>query len=974
MIGVNDATIKAYTEYGCNKKITISFPDDTSIPAITNKNLQEESMKIMSGICEENNLQVEGCNSMQFEITTFDIQKDLTRKNIEVSLSVKDENYKGEWTGSIVNGIPTYKVGNIVKYNGKYYQCYQNYVPVNSTDKENSISYRTMNAKQCMYNGYLTDDMKAIKVVLPYLMDGLSILVHVVGGGLTKSWKIDNPTYVNYIDLSEYPHGNSIQYVIYLIYDEPKDVIMERIQSVDNIATGKSAAASSRLHSDYLPKEAIDGNCDTRWASASNIEDEPEQWIYVDLGEEKSIYDIAINWAEAFATNYKIQTSTDAETWKDIHSIVVSKSETIDLLFDSKMEAVTARYVRIFCTKPYDYDLGYSIREIGIFDTVPNSVFDFKELMYGAKVTEVLDAKVQLYTIPPDDTRVEEYWQEIYGYLDTSDVNDFIIFRGKIDSFEKQTDPRYKTMIAYDKLYETSNVSTKDWINAVNEYGAGYIEKYNYRGWWVSGTTDYKAGDVVKGLKTIHTGSDGGEVTVVADYRYKRDMNWKNFYGVTPDVLETNSYPSHYADDNGAGDTYIELLNGYTPNRPTIKQLRDDLCAKLGIQQEDVELPLDNVELSIGEFTEDISGLQLLKWICNMNMVFGYIDPASNKLRYIFINKEKQSLTQDSNYVGEFNIETSANEAYQINNVVAVADESGIKTYYKNIMSLSSKLPTKFQMTDITDMYKNVVNATQYKAPSSRNNGWCIDFDFNAEFAKELGVNIIVQTYNANPSKSMTITKPGRIYLADLIGDNLYSSVVNNVNDEFWSTFKATLYTAEGEKASTFYPNNEVVSKFWEKCSPLYHPSGYINLSNLYETGSVTVKDGKFKNAGYKVIDTSNNVVYGPTDDIHNAYLDIIYSPLYSAWKSAQQIYIDVNENVGAAGKYFTIEYAPFALSMLGLPFLEIGDYICFDVTEWSSDENDNPVMETKTIESIVLSRNLSGINALTDELEARNE
>ena len=61
-------------------------------------------------------------------------------------------------------------------------------------------------------------------------------------------------------------------------------------------------------------------------------------------------------------------------------------------------------------------------------------------------------------------------------------------------------------------------------------------------------------------------------------------------------------------------------------------------------------------------------------------------------------------------------------------------------------------------------------------------------------------------------------------------------------------------------------------------------------------------------------------------------------------------------------------------LHCLGLPFLEIGDYICFDVTEWSSDENDNPVMETKTIESIVLSRNLSGINALTDELEARNE
>ena len=50
MINVNEDTIRAYTEYGCKKNITISFPDNPEIAAITNKNLQEESMKVTDAI------------------------------------------------------------------------------------------------------------------------------------------------------------------------------------------------------------------------------------------------------------------------------------------------------------------------------------------------------------------------------------------------------------------------------------------------------------------------------------------------------------------------------------------------------------------------------------------------------------------------------------------------------------------------------------------------------------------------------------------------------------------------------------------------------------------------------------------------------------------------------------------------------------------------------------------------------------
>ena len=65
----------------------------------------------------------------------------------------------------------------------------------------------------------------------------------------------------------------------------------------------------------------------------------------------------------------------------------------------------------------------------------------------------------------------------------------------------------------------------------------------------------------------------------------------------------------------------------------TVKALRDALCTQLGITQESVTLPNDSVSLSKTIKDENINGLTLLRWICQINARFGQIN-ASGTFKY----------------------------------------------------------------------------------------------------------------------------------------------------------------------------------------------------------------------------------------------------------------------------------------------------------------------------------------------------
>ncbi len=811
MINVSEKTIKAYTEYGCKKNITITFPDNVNIPTITNKNLQEESMKVLYGICQEDTLQVGGCNSTEFEITTFDIQQDITNKNIIVSLSVKDENYKGEWT--LDNN---YVEGDIVKFDQQYYE----YIKTPSSD---------------------------------------------------------------YTDFCEH-----------LLFDSSK------------------------------------------WYSpASHV-------ISVSRQESDNLHGVVVyNWLEN-------STLIISAVYEDNHSVFYQYG-------NARKDFVLGKSISF----PQQHN-GYSL--IGWQATISgnDSADELLEFAQNTLKIEEIDY-IPEYKLYPN--QAPDVCQVLYGYLDTSEVEDFIIFRGKVKSFEKQSDPRYRMLLAYDKMCSLGDISIKEWINTVDSNGKGYIEKYNYRGEYRLNTT-YKQGDCV-----VEYYTNDNNVTTTNYYWFKKDYVYKGFQkfklhfvlGSLADNFEIN--PNDYVE---------KLGTTYYPNRTTVKTLRNNLCKYLGIVQENTILPLDNMELIIGEFKENVSARQLLTWICNLNMVFGYIVPKTGHLRYIDINQKKINVASDGNYVGDFSPEMLSQ--YNVGNVVKATNSYGETRYYENTLNLSDesiKFPSSFIETELTFM--RVSNSIIYRPPVLRGNGWYIDFKFDNRLARELNVNVRVAKYRGD-GEYIDLKQCGKVKLLDVLTSGYYTIQVSNVNDEFMETFSATLYSADGEYNTEWYIDEEELVDFWKPKNLLYHPSGRINLSNLYENDNTVVKDLKFKNVGYNVVDTSDNVIYGANNDINARYLHIIYSPLYSAWKSARQLYIDVNENVGYAGTHFTIEYTPFALSFLGLPFLEPGDYICFDILEWASDEEDNPVQTVKTIESIILCRELSGINALMDKDEARYE
>jgi PKD repeat protein len=127
------------------------------------------------------------------------------------------------------------------------------------------------------------------------------------------------------------------------------------------ISQGKTAVASSEENSQYagyLPATNVtDGNTATRWAS--NTTD--NEWIYIDLGSSQSFDRIVLLWEVAYASSYKLQTSTDAQTWTDIYSTTTGDggADTIDV-------KASGRYVRMLgVARATQY--GYSLWEFEIF-------------------------------------------------------------------------------------------------------------------------------------------------------------------------------------------------------------------------------------------------------------------------------------------------------------------------------------------------------------------------------------------------------------------------------------------------------------------------------------------------------------------------------------------------------------------------------------------------------------------------------
>jgi hypothetical protein len=126
-----------------------------------------------------------------------------------------------------------------------------------------------------------------------------------------------------------------------------------------NLAHNRPTTASSTENAGFPAADATDGNTGTRWSSAFS----DPQWLEVDLGSAQPICQVVLNWENAYATAFQIQTSTDGTTWTAIYSTTTGTGGTQTLNLTG-----TGRYIRMYgTTRATQY--GYSLWEFQVFAT-----------------------------------------------------------------------------------------------------------------------------------------------------------------------------------------------------------------------------------------------------------------------------------------------------------------------------------------------------------------------------------------------------------------------------------------------------------------------------------------------------------------------------------------------------------------------------------------------------------------------------
>lgn len=145
--------------------------------------------------------------------------------------------------------------------------------------------------------------------------------------------------------------------------EEYVNLALEKDVKVSDLESANSWKGDKAVDGDYITE-------DSRWSSGEVTSTNP-QWLAVDLGEEYVIDHLNIRWQNfAYATEFKIQKSSDNENWTDITGILTNplgkneedrnKVNRIDLQNEE-----TARYIRVLITKKNQWK-SVSIREFEV--------------------------------------------------------------------------------------------------------------------------------------------------------------------------------------------------------------------------------------------------------------------------------------------------------------------------------------------------------------------------------------------------------------------------------------------------------------------------------------------------------------------------------------------------------------------------------------------------------------------------------
>jgi hypothetical protein len=123
-----------------------------------------------------------------------------------------------------------------------------------------------------------------------------------------------------------------------------------------DLAKDKPVFASSSTNGNA--SDVNDGKSDTRWASSYS----DAEWITIDLGNDEVINGVGLTWEDAYAKSFKIQTSNDNRTWRDVYSTTDGRQGTQKITFPE----VTARYVRMQGVERATY-WGYSLYNFEVY-------------------------------------------------------------------------------------------------------------------------------------------------------------------------------------------------------------------------------------------------------------------------------------------------------------------------------------------------------------------------------------------------------------------------------------------------------------------------------------------------------------------------------------------------------------------------------------------------------------------------------
>ncbi|MFI8966892.1 discoidin domain-containing protein [Streptomyces sp. NPDC053493] len=125
------------------------------------------------------------------------------------------------------------------------------------------------------------------------------------------------------------------------------------------LSQGRPVTASSQENAGTPAAAAVDGDLGTRWSSAFA----DPQWIQVDLGAPAALSRVDLRWETAYATAYRIETSTDGAAWTTAYTTTTGPGGT-----ESLPVSGTARYVRLHgLTRATGW--GYSLWEFQVYGT-----------------------------------------------------------------------------------------------------------------------------------------------------------------------------------------------------------------------------------------------------------------------------------------------------------------------------------------------------------------------------------------------------------------------------------------------------------------------------------------------------------------------------------------------------------------------------------------------------------------------------